>query len=128
LGDSQAYKTGDKLTFNPFGWTNLTNLLFIDSPAGVGFSINKDPKYEYNDLNTVKDNLFALKYFFKNKFPEYANTTFYIAGESYAGKYIPDLAIKIISDNQNNPNPIRIKGILIGNGLLSWADLERNRV
>lgn len=85
------------LPFNKFGWLNLTNLLFIDSPAGVGFSINNDPKYQYNDANTLKDNLFALQFFFTNKFPNYAQSKFYIAGESYAGKYIPDLALKILN-------------------------------
>ncbi len=96
LNDSQQYKPGDSLDFNPYGWSNLTNLLFIDSPAGVGFSINRDQNYVYNDANTAMDNIFALKNFFSNKFPEYANNTVLLAGESYAGKYIPDLAIRIL--------------------------------
>jgi serine carboxypeptidase-like clade 2 len=57
------------LTQNPFSWLNLTNLLFIDGPAGVGFSVNKDPNYKYNDKNTAQDSLDALIDFFTNKFP-----------------------------------------------------------
>jgi serine carboxypeptidase-like clade 2 len=97
------YNDGDKLTRNQYSWTNLSNLLFIDSPAGVGYSINKDPQFKYNDSSTVKDTLDALVFFFSNKQPTFANRTFYIAGESYAGKYIPDLAELIYQYNRDNP-------------------------
>ena len=54
--------------------------MFIDSPAGVGFSQNDDSSYEYNDLDTAKDNLRALKSFLFEKFSEYKTNPFYIAG------------------------------------------------
>ena len=48
----------------------------------------------YNDAITANDNLNALLDFY-NKFKEYRSNNFWIAGESYAGKYIPDLAVLI---------------------------------
>ncbi len=62
----------------------------------------------------------ALLDFFK-KYPEYLKNAFWIAGESYAGKYIPDLAVLIDKFNQNSgSNPINFKGIMVGNGVMSF--------
>jgi len=80
LDAATLYNTSSLLKFNQYGWLNLTNLLFIDSPAGVGYSINNDPSYQYNDANTAKDSIIALKYFFSNKFSNYSKNVFYIAG------------------------------------------------
>ena len=55
---------------------------------------------QYNDAITATDNLRALKDFF-SKFPEYLKNKFWLAGESYAGKYIPQLAVMIDSYNQH---------------------------
>ena len=91
LEDGVDYKVGDNLTFNNHSWHNVSNLLFFQSPTGVGYSYNLEENYTHNDHNTAQDNLNALVDFFK-KFPEYQNRSFWIAGESYAGRYIPDLA------------------------------------
>lgn len=63
------YSTDMNFTGNPYTWLAFSHLLFIDSPAGVGFSINKDKSFVYNDANTARDNLFALQDFFTSKFP-----------------------------------------------------------
>jgi len=31
-------------------------MLYFESPAGVGFSINNDPNYVFNDTNSANDN------------------------------------------------------------------------
>jgi serine carboxypeptidase-like clade 2 len=53
---------------NPYSWNNNANLLFLESPPGVGFSINNDPKYNYTDSQTAQDNMQAIKAWF-DKFP-----------------------------------------------------------
>lgn len=120
LEDGVKYKRGDNLTFNPYSWHNVSNLLFFESPAGVGYSYNLDPNYKNYDFTTAEDNMNALLDFFK-KYPEYTRNRFWIAGESYAGKYIPDLAVLIDKFNQNSgANPINFKGILVGNGVMNF--------
>lgn len=60
---------------------------------------------------------------FKAKFPKFAGRSFWISGESYAGKYIPDIAQKIDMYNQQNPsNKINLKGMLIGNGVMNFRN------
>lgn len=51
--------------------------------------------------------------FFK-QFPEYTKQDFHIAGESYAGHYIPVFTSEILSHKKRN---INLKSVLIGNGL-----------
>ncbi|KAL0836616.1 hypothetical protein Bca101_088506 [Brassica carinata] len=57
------------------------------------------------------------------RFPAYRENDFYIAGESYAGKYIPELA-EVVYDNNNRNSSlhIKLKGILLGNPETSEAE------
>lgn len=49
-------------------------------------------------------------------FPDLQTNDFYIAGESYAGKYVPALAYTIDQNNPKQKLVINLKGIAIGNG------------
>jgi serine carboxypeptidase-like clade II len=82
----------------------------------VGFS-KSNTNNTYNDQSVADDNYRALNAFFL-KFPNLVANEFYIAGESYAGIYIPTLATKIIAQNKlpNTHPKINLKGILVGNG------------
>ncbi|EFH54973.1 hypothetical protein ARALYDRAFT_343953 [Arabidopsis lyrata subsp. lyrata] len=53
-----------------------------------------------------------------SRFPLYQYRDFYIAGESYAGHYVPQLAKKIHLYNKalNNTPIINLKGFMVGNG------------
>jgi carboxypeptidase C (cathepsin A) len=79
LEEGKNYKDGDSLTFNPYSWHRVSNLLFIESPAGVGYSYNTNTSFEYNDAITANDNFNALMSFF-DKFKEYRDRNFWIAG------------------------------------------------
>ncbi|GFO28043.1 carboxypeptidase [Plakobranchus ocellatus] len=98
---------------NPFGWTKVANMLYLEAPAGVGFSFSKSKDYSTNDDDTAINNFAALKDFFR-KFPEYKDHDFYISGESYAGYYIPTLVSLIIDSPVFN-----LKGFFIGNSFSS---------
>mmetsp|Transcript_20421 Transcript_20421/g.23586 ORF Transcript_20421/g.23586 Transcript_20421/m.23586 type:complete len:468 (-) Transcript_20421:31-1434(-) len=113
-----------KVKTNPFPWNVRANVLYIESPAGVGFSYAAGPNdQKFNDLLSSHDNLEALKSFYA-KFPEYQKHELYISGESYAGIYVPYLAMRVHQYNEmaklNHRTPINLKGILVGNGATDW--------
>lgn len=115
------YKAGDLLTKNPYSWNEASNLLFLESPAIVGFSTDKDYEYHYNDEQTANDAFTAIKDFLQKKAPEFKSRELFLAGESYAGKYIPDIVIRILANNQGDiSNYINLKGILVGNGVMDF--------
>ncbi|OEL23121.1 Serine carboxypeptidase-like 34 [Dichanthelium oligosanthes] len=103
-------------------WLNgAANLLFLDSPAGVGFSytntsFEKDPP---GDNSTAHGSYTFLVRWFQ-RFPQHKAKEFYIAGESYAGHYVPQLAKIIVEENKmaSKENYINFKGILIGNAYM----------
>lgn len=90
-------------------------MLYLEAPAGVGYSWTGTPNPEYTDESSAEDNYLAVKQFF-NLFGEYADNEFYISGESYAGVYVPFLAHKIAVEHKDDNN-IKLKGILVGNGV-----------
>ena len=91
------------------------NVLFLESPAGVGFSYsNTTSDYdESGDSKTAGDNyVFLLNWL--ERFPEYKGRDFYISGESYAGHYVPQLAHTILQHNKMaNKTLINLKGIIV---------------
>lgn len=106
---------------NPNRWNKNANVIYLESPAGVGFSYNDDKDdVKYNDVKSGKENLEAVVDFFR-KFPSLVNNEFYISGESYAGIYIPYLASNIIDYNATAAVRINLKGLLIGNGVTDWT-------
>ncbi|CAA0817934.1 Serine carboxypeptidase-like 31 [Striga hermonthica] len=109
-------KNGSDLKLNPFSWNQKANLLFLESPIGVGFShTNTSGDYDTlgDDFTAQDAYAFLQKWFLK--FPSYRATPFYIAGESYAGKYVPELAEVIIDKNTKSSLFINLRGILLGN-------------
>jgi len=98
-----------------FHWNDKYNLLFVDSPVGVGFSVSGNERPD-NAMDTVKYlETFLIKFF--QIYSSLKKNDFYIFGESYAGHYIPALATVIVQNNTNNG--IRLKGIGVGDG---WTD------
>lgn len=96
----------------------VANVLFLESPAGVGFSYSNTTKdYSLNgDTKTAQDNVAFLVNWLE-RFPEYKGRDFYIAGESYAGHYVPQLAHRILAYNRKTKgqDSINFKGIMVDN-------------
>lgn len=71
--------------------------------------------------------VYFLKQFYL-KYPDYATNDFLISGESYGGKYEPNIAKAILDSNKATPESIiPLKSVLIGDGLVDLI-LQRTNV
>ncbi|CAD5179761.1 serine carboxypeptidase-like 42 [Musa acuminata AAA Group] len=110
---------GRGLRLNKMSWNKVSNLLFVESPAGVGWSYsNTTSDYNCGDESTANDMYkFLLRWY--DKFPEFRLKNLFLTGESYAGHYIPQLANVLLDHNQHSTGfKFNIKGVAIGNPLL----------
>ncbi|PAA81057.1 hypothetical protein BOX15_Mlig031755g3 [Macrostomum lignano] len=116
LRENGPFRVNDMawLEMNPYAWNRDANVLYIEAPAGVGFSYSESNVTKTNDTQVAEDNYLALKSFLE-KFPEYKGREMHISGESYGGVYVPTLAARVLTDKS-----INLRGILIGNSIDSW--------
>ncbi|KAL7247047.1 hypothetical protein ACSBR2_002040 [Camellia fascicularis] len=107
-----------KLHLNPYSWSKVSNIIYLDSPAGVGFSYSGNKSdYITGDLKTASDShTFLLKWF--ELYPEFLSNPFFISGESYAGVYVPTLAYEVMKGIDAGEKPVlNFKGYIVGNGV-----------
>ncbi|TQD82668.1 hypothetical protein C1H46_031781 [Malus baccata] len=111
---------GEVLVRNEYSWNREANMLYLETPVGVGFSYSKSNSsyMAVDDEATARDNLVFLQRWF-NKFPQYRHMDLFLAGESYAGHYIPQLAKLIVEINRKEK--FNLKGIALGNPVLEFA-------
>ncbi|XP_015055261.1 serine carboxypeptidase-like 18 [Solanum pennellii] len=105
-----------KLELNSYSWTKVANIIFIDQPAGTGYSYaNTSEAYNCSDTLSV-----TLTYDFLRKWlmehPEYLKNPLYVTGGSYSGFFVPPLTRKIYDGIEVGDKPqLNIKGYILGN-------------
>ncbi|CAG8690784.1 14354_t:CDS:10 [Cetraspora pellucida] len=103
-------------------WIEFANVLYVDQPVGTGFSYVNATGYLRNVSQVPGQFLTFLDKFFEI-FPEFSKDDMYLAGESFAGTFIPYIAAGILKRNNETTttfdNYYNLKGIAIGNG---WID------
>ncbi|XP_076951057.1 serine carboxypeptidase II-2-like [Bidens hawaiensis] len=118
-GPFHVNEDGKSVYLNPYSWNTVANMLFVESPVGVGYSYSNTSSDITNngDKRTAADTLqFLLNWL--ERFPQYKGRDFYIAGQSYAGHYVPQLSQAIVRYNKENAgSPINLKGYMVGNAL-----------
>lgn len=103
---------------NEYSWNNFASIMFIDQPVGVGYSYyDGDDKSEGTVDNSYAsaEDMYEFFKLFSQNFPELVqDKEWHIAGESYAGHYIPAMANEIVLKHENDLN---LTSIMIGNGI-----------
>lgn len=101
---------------NPHAWTNATAMLYVEQPAGVGFSYGPEPK----DEDDVSRDFYNFLLNFYDTFEDLLPKKLFLFGESYAGIYVPSIAHRIYHENiKNKEIKVNLAGIALGNG---WID------
>ena len=125
---------------NEFSWNGRAHMLYIEGPVGsehpLGFgtcykrSASGDdvPAFpcEWDDTSQAEMYTHTLLEFYTH-YPELKTNDYYISGESYGGRFIPNIANHILVSGADIP----LKGVIIGNGVCNCAgehcfDLEHS--
>ncbi|PNT77308.1 hypothetical protein BRADI_1g60910v3 [Brachypodium distachyon] len=123
LGPFSVHSDNKTLYKKRHAWNTVANMLFVEIPAGVGYSYSNTTSDYHNtgDKRTTED-AYSFLVNWMERFPEYRDRDFFISGESYAGHYVPELANLIVSNNRDsNATSVMLRGVAIGN-----ADLHDN--
>jgi len=125
LGENGPYRPDPsdptKLIEDAYSWNDVANVIWLESPAGVGFGFSKNPNdyHKVTDTRTTNDTFTFLQTFFRDLFPQFQPNKFYITGESYGGHYVPLASQRIVEGNAANEGvKINIQGFMEGN---AWS-------
>jgi vitellogenic carboxypeptidase-like protein len=111
---------------NPNSWNEEVHLLYWDQPVGTGFSYSvPGDRFAHSEKELSRQFYLAIQGFLdRHEKEKYRECPLYITGESYCGKYIPNMATEIMDQNNDKDNElpgINLKGLAIGDG---WINPE----
>ncbi|KAI0637721.1 peptidase S10 serine carboxypeptidase [Trametes polyzona] len=105
--------------WNPYSWNAEANIFFLDQPVGVGFSY-ADFGETIETTEDAAQNVHAFLTIFFETFSEFKGRPLHLAGESYAGRYLPTFASYVYDQNQiakaEGRDVLNLTSVLIGNG------------
>ncbi|KAK6916310.1 Peptidase S10, serine carboxypeptidase [Dillenia turbinata] len=105
-----------KLKLNPYSWTKVASIIFVDEPVGTGFSYATNSQ-GYNISSTLAaEELYTFIRKWLINHPQFINNPLYVAGDSYSGLIIPQVVQKIVKGNEVGTDPpMNLKGYVMGN-------------
>ena len=107
---------------NPYSWTNLTNMLWVEQPVGVGYSQGTPNITDEVELAA------EFRGFYKSFVDTFQtkNWKTYVTGESYAGYYVPYIADGFIS--ANDTEYFNLAGISINDPIIGDETIQQQVV
>ncbi|KAK9051364.1 hypothetical protein SSX86_027991 [Deinandra increscens subsp. villosa] len=102
------------LTQNPNSWTKMANVIFVDMPAGTGFSYatTKEAWISSDSILAKQANDFLKKFLIDH--PKFLQNPLYIFGTSYMGIITPIVALDVHNANERGDQPtLNIQGYIL---------------
>ncbi|XP_022777171.1 serine carboxypeptidase-like 44 [Durio zibethinus] len=104
---------------NLLSWNKVSNLLFIDSPIGSGWSYSNTSSDYTNGDDSTNKNLFTFMLKWYEKYPDFKSRDLYLAGSSFAGHFVPNFANSLLDYNKQSKGlKFNVKGLALGNPML----------
>eukprot|EP00937_MAST-01D_sp_MAST-1D-sp2_P000353 g353.t1 len=130
-----------RIEWNPLTWSETVPMLYVEQPAGVGFSPTGAARSGAGGIVTDEHGVaadfarFLRGWLSHPAFERYRDTSIFFFGESYAGKYVPAIVDRILQEQRDEgaghpagaaagspphvDTRINLGGMALGNG---WID------
>lgn len=122
-GPCRVNSEGNDTIWNPYSWNEKVNIIYLDQPAGTGFSYLTDNS-DVTNLVELAIDVHAFLQLFMHRFPEYSKLPFHLAAESWGGHYAPHIASYVHKKNQElelapriGQVRINLESVILANGL-----------
>lgn len=104
------------LIYNPYAWTQVASIIFVDSPVGTGFSYSNT----FEGCSSTDHKASADVYAFLRKWllnhPRFLTNPFYVGGDSYGGKFCALVTWNVAKGIEAGDEPrIHLQGYMVGN-------------
>ncbi|XP_062024363.1 serine carboxypeptidase-like 13 isoform X1 [Rosa rugosa] len=123
--------TTDPLTLvlNPNSWNKVANIIFLDAPAGTGYSYSTTSHglISSDTLHSTRICEFLQKWLTTHQ--KFLANPLYVAGDSYSGKIVPIIAQKIADGIEAGIKPhLNLKGYIVGNPVSNGQQDVNSRI
>lgn len=122
-GPCRLNPEGNDTIWNPYSWNEKVNIIYLDEPAGTGYSYIEDG----SGVTTLADlaiDVYAFLQLFMYRFPTYDTRPFHIAAESWGGHFGPNIANYIHQQNKEldlvpriGQTKINLASVILANGI-----------
>ncbi|KAL6650243.1 hypothetical protein ACP70R_009168 [Stipagrostis hirtigluma subsp. patula] len=103
-------------------WLQTADLIFVDSPVGVGYSYVDDPSaLVKTDLQAASDIVELLKVLAK-EIPTLPFSPLYLVGESYGGKHAAMIGVSLARAIHAGSVNLKLGGVALGDSWISPSD------
>nr|XP_043633062.1 serine carboxypeptidase-like 16 [Erigeron canadensis] len=102
------------MTVNPNSWTKFANVIFVDMPAGTGFSYatTTEASISSDSIVAKQANEFLRKFLIEH--PKFLKNPLYISAISYMGIVTPIITLEVYNANERGDQPpLNIQGYIL---------------